>query len=59
LLKGLRVRKKREQHAVDNPELEESFQNLFVNENEPSARIAGGSGTACAGASASGSSPGT
>lgn len=34
-LKDWELGEKREQHAVDNPELEDSFQNLFLDEDEP------------------------
>jgi hypothetical protein len=34
-LKDWELREKREQHGVDNPELEDSFQNLFLDEDEP------------------------
>jgi hypothetical protein len=33
-LKDWKLGEKREQHAVDNPELEDSFQNLFLDEDE-------------------------
>jgi len=35
MLKGLGVRRKREQHVVDNQELEDSFQNLYLDEDGP------------------------
>jgi hypothetical protein len=34
-LKDWELGEKREQHAVDNPELEDSIQNLFLDEDEP------------------------
>ena len=34
-LKDWELGEKREQHVVDNPELEDSFQNLFLDEDEP------------------------
>jgi hypothetical protein len=34
-LKEWELGEKREQHVVDNPELEDSFQNLFLDEDEP------------------------
>ena len=41
LHKGLGVRKKREQHAVDNQELEDSFQNLYLDEDGPASGAPG------------------
>jgi hypothetical protein len=53
-LKVWELGEKREKHDVDTPELEDSFQNLFLDEDEPTA--AGHGRTSCGG---SGSGSGT
>jgi len=41
-LKNWELEEKREQHAVDNQELEDSFQNLYLDEDGP---VGGAPGT--------------
>jgi hypothetical protein len=50
-LKDWELGEKREQHAIDNLELEDLFQNLFLDEDEPTAA---GSGRSACDASGSG-----
>ena len=40
-LKDWELGEKREQHAVDNQELEDSFQNLYLDEDEPASGAPG------------------